>query len=103
MSPVIFHSIWTVALLILFIGIIIWAFSSRRKQRFDAAARMPLEDEDYQSLPLSPGGRRDGEVADVRRTSAPSSGRAEVRAPRREQGERGETVPNAIRGGKHHG
>jgi cytochrome c oxidase cbb3-type subunit IV len=46
MSPVIFHSIWTVALLILFIGIIIWAFSSRRKKRFDAAARMPLEDDD---------------------------------------------------------
>ena len=45
MSPVIFHSIWTVALLILFIGIIIWAFSSRRKKRFDAAARMPLEEE----------------------------------------------------------
>jgi cytochrome c oxidase cbb3-type subunit 4 len=52
MSPVIFHSIWTVALLILFIGIIIWAFSSRRKQRFDAAARMPLEEED--SVPVRP-------------------------------------------------
>jgi cytochrome c oxidase cbb3-type subunit 4 len=52
MSPVIFHSIWTVALLILFIGIIIWAFSSRRKKRFDAAARMPLEEED--SVPVRP-------------------------------------------------
>jgi cytochrome c oxidase cbb3-type subunit 4 len=52
MSPVIFHSIWTVLLLILFIGIVIWAFSSRRKKRFDAAARMPLEEED--SVPVRP-------------------------------------------------
>lgn len=56
MSPAIFHSIWTVALLVLFIGIIIWAFSSRRKQRFDAAARMPLEDDD--SASGEPGGKR---------------------------------------------
>lgn len=52
MNPVIFHSIWTVLLVILFIGIILWAFSSRRKQRFDAAARMPLEEED--SVPVRP-------------------------------------------------
>jgi cytochrome c oxidase cbb3-type subunit 4 len=56
MSPVIFHSIWTVALLILFIGIIIWAFSSRRKKRFDAAARMPLEEED--TVPTPPSGEK---------------------------------------------
>lgn len=46
MSPVMFHSIWTVLLLILFVGIVIWAFSSRRKKRFDEAARLPLEEED---------------------------------------------------------
>jgi len=46
MSPVIFHSFWTVLLLILFIGIVVWAFSSRRKRAFDEAARLPLEDED---------------------------------------------------------
>ncbi len=50
MSPVIFHSFWTVLLLILFIGIVLWAFSSRRKQRFDAAARLPLEDDDAGSV-----------------------------------------------------
>ena len=49
MSPVIFHSFWTVALLILFIGIVIWAFSSRRKRSFDEAARLPLEEEDFVS------------------------------------------------------
>jgi len=51
MSPVIFHSIWTVLLLILFVGIVIWAFSSRRKRHFDAAARLPLEEEDFVSRP----------------------------------------------------
>ena len=54
MSPVIFHSIWTVLMLILFIGIVFWAYSSRRKRAFDEAARLPLEDEDAHVLPLSP-------------------------------------------------
>lgn len=40
------HSLWTVLLMILFLGIVVWAYSSRRKKQFDAAARMPLEDED---------------------------------------------------------
>ena len=46
MSLAMFHSIWTVLLLILFVGIVLWAFSSRRKQRFDEAARLPLDEED---------------------------------------------------------
>ena len=41
----VFHSIWTVALFVLFIGIWAWAWSSKRKPGFDAAARLPLEDE----------------------------------------------------------
>lgn len=72
-----FHSWWTVALVILFIGIVVWAWSGKRKQTFEQAARMPMEDEDSRLLPLSLGGRG--------------------------QGERGETVPNVIRGGKQHG
>ena len=39
MSPVIFHSIWTVMMLILFIGIVFWAYSSRRKRAFDEYVR----------------------------------------------------------------
>ena len=39
------HSIWTVLLFILFIGIIVWAWSAKRKRGFDEAARLPLEDE----------------------------------------------------------
>ena len=40
-----FHIIWTVALFLLFVGIIIWAWSSKRKKRFDEAARLPLDDD----------------------------------------------------------
>ena len=40
-----FHIFWTVALFLLFVGIIIWAWSSKRKKRFDEAARLPLDDD----------------------------------------------------------
>jgi cytochrome c oxidase cbb3-type subunit 4 len=53
MSPAIFHSIWTVLLLILFIGIVFWAYSSRRQRAFDEAARLPLEAEDFVPAPAS--------------------------------------------------
>lgn len=39
------HSIWTVILLLVFIGIVYWAFVHKRSSDFDRAARMPLEDE----------------------------------------------------------
>ena len=70
MSQVMFHSIWTVLLLILFVGIILWAFSSRRKRAFDEAARLPLEDEDTHLLPPSPRGRGEPLIP----TSSPSRG-----------------------------
>lgn len=53
MSPAIFHSIWTVLMLILFIGIVFWAYSSRRQRAFDEAARLPLEEEDFVPGPAS--------------------------------------------------
>ena len=34
----------TVALLVMFLGAWIWAWSPRRKAEFDAAARQPLEE-----------------------------------------------------------
>lgn len=46
MDPALFHSLWTLALLVLFIGIVVWAWSGKRKAQFDAAARQPLEDDD---------------------------------------------------------
>lgn len=35
----------TAILLLLFIGVCIWAFSPGRKRAFDAAAKMPLSDD----------------------------------------------------------
>ena len=41
-----FYGLLTLLLLILFIGIVLWAYSSKRKEQFDEAARLPLEDDD---------------------------------------------------------
>ncbi len=40
-----FHSFWTLSLLILFIGIIVWAWSSKRREDFEQSARLPLDDD----------------------------------------------------------
>ena len=55
MDITLFHSIWTVAMLILFIGIWAWAWSSKRKPGFDAAARMPLDDDVHGRTNAAPG------------------------------------------------
>ncbi len=41
-----FHSIWTLVLFLVFIGIVVWAWSHRQKKRFDDAANIPFKDED---------------------------------------------------------
>ena len=45
MNMAMFHSIWTILVMVIFIGIVIWAYSGKRKERFDEAARLPLEDD----------------------------------------------------------
>jgi len=40
-----FRGIVTAVLLVLFISLVVWAWSKRRRPDFDAAARLPLEDE----------------------------------------------------------
>ncbi|MFO1436228.1 MAG: cbb3-type cytochrome c oxidase subunit 3 [Gammaproteobacteria bacterium] len=40
------HSIYTVLVLIVFVGIVLWAYDDRSKARFEEAARIPLEDDD---------------------------------------------------------
>lgn len=40
------HSIWTVIVFVVFIGIVLWAYSGRRKKDFDEASRLPLDDDD---------------------------------------------------------
>ncbi len=39
------HSVWTVLMVITFIGILVWAWSGKRRKTFDEAAQMPLEDD----------------------------------------------------------
>jgi len=38
------HGIWTALLLITFIAIVAWAYSARRSDKFDRAARSVLDD-----------------------------------------------------------
>ena len=45
MDAALLHSWWTVVLLVVFVGIVLWAFSGRRKKAFDDASRIPLEDD----------------------------------------------------------
>jgi len=42
---VILQSAWTVVAFVFFVGVVIWAWSGRRKKDFDDAARMALDDE----------------------------------------------------------
>jgi cytochrome c oxidase cbb3-type subunit 4 len=41
----IIHSVWTVIVFLFFIGVVAWAYDRRRKPAFDAAARIPLDDD----------------------------------------------------------
>lgn len=40
-----FRGIVTLVLLVAFCGLVVWAWSSKRKADFDEAAKLPLEDE----------------------------------------------------------
>lgn len=46
MDTVTFHSVWTVLMLLAFIGIVAWAWSSKRRGSFDTAAKLPLQDDE---------------------------------------------------------
>ena len=39
------RTVVTVVSFLVFIGIVIWAWSARRKSQFDKAARLPLDDD----------------------------------------------------------
>jgi cytochrome c oxidase cbb3-type subunit 4 len=52
MIAITMHIIWTIVALILFVGIVIWAWSGKRKQEFDVLAHLPLED-DKPVVPVS--------------------------------------------------
>lgn len=54
MDGALLHSLWTVLLLLVFVGIVIWVFVLKRPGDFDDAARMPLEpDETGKNSPAS--------------------------------------------------
>jgi cytochrome c oxidase cbb3-type subunit 4 len=39
------QSLWSIVVLVTFLGIVFWAYSSGRKSAFDEAARLPFDDE----------------------------------------------------------
>ena len=46
MSIAFVQAVWTVVAMVFFIGIVIWAYSGKRKKEFDEASRLPLDDDD---------------------------------------------------------
>ena len=46
MDSSLFQSVWTIVVLVLFVGIVLWAWSGKRKQRFDEAANIPFDEDD---------------------------------------------------------
>jgi cbb3-type cytochrome oxidase subunit 3 len=45
MTFTLFQSIWSIVVLITFLGIVVWAYSGKRKSAFDEAAQLPFEDD----------------------------------------------------------
>lgn len=45
MDLILFKSIWTVVVMVVFIGIVLWAWSGKRKQGFDEAANIPFNED----------------------------------------------------------
>ena len=52
MDLTLLQSVWTIVVMVAFIGIVLWAWSGKRKQRFEEAANIPF-DEDEQLQPDS--------------------------------------------------
>ena len=57
MDIAVFHGLWTAALLVIFVGIVIWAWSGKRKRDFDEAAHIPFDGEEPDAT--STGTKRD--------------------------------------------
>ncbi|CAG0929787.1 MAG: hypothetical protein EFKGCFLK_01954 [Rhodocyclaceae bacterium] len=52
------RAIVTVLAFLTFIGIVLWAWSGRRRAAFDEAANLPFAEDETHSPNLSPAGRR---------------------------------------------
>lgn len=46
MDPGTVSGIFTAILIVVFLGIVFWAYSRKRRRDFEEAARLPLDDED---------------------------------------------------------
>ena len=44
MSFTFIQSLWTIVVMVTFLGIVAWAYSGKRKTDFDEAARLPFDD-----------------------------------------------------------
>jgi cytochrome c oxidase cbb3-type subunit 4 len=60
MDGALLHSLWTVLLLVIFVGIVVWVFIIKRSGDFDQAARMPLELDESDNKTTEGKGRLDG-------------------------------------------
>ncbi len=45
----IIRGVLTIVLIIAFLGLVVWAWSSKRKETFDKLSQMPLEEDDGQA------------------------------------------------------
>ena len=43
MSASVIQTVWTVIAFVIFVGIVIWAWSSKRKKAFDEASKLPVD------------------------------------------------------------
>ena len=42
--------IWTIIVMILFLGIVVWAWSKKRKKEFDDAAMIPFREDNNENI-----------------------------------------------------
>jgi cytochrome c oxidase cbb3-type subunit 4 len=45
MDLTLIESIWTVVVMLVFLGIVLWAWSGKRKRHFDEAANIPFHED----------------------------------------------------------
>ncbi|MCP4766260.1 MAG: cbb3-type cytochrome c oxidase subunit 3 [Gammaproteobacteria bacterium] len=45
MNFTLLQSLWSIVILVTFLGIVVWAYSGKRKSAFDEAARLPFDGE----------------------------------------------------------
>jgi cytochrome c oxidase cbb3-type subunit 4 len=41
-----FQSVWTIIVMVIFLGIVVWAYSNKHKASFDATAKSLIDDDD---------------------------------------------------------